>query len=368
MTTSMRALTALFASMAFGNAIPNCLNVYHLDVERICDAEHRSGLTVKGDAAGVQAWLQKSIASPEGVVLLNQLQAEGPRDRAVQLRTEARNQSLATCPLADSFEGLAKDDDYKSAIASLCAGESVSAQGVARLDVASASDADRMSEIAAWTAQNSKSPEAQSFVARVAAANVKDRGNMFRAEAGKVGISACPLGSVLDQPPPASTAVPVVSLPYFTLSSVDPSKVQRFVYDGFTTGPIPQIINGCYGPALAKTPALAGSVSLHLTVDGKGKLAKVEDAASPLGNANVVRCMVNGLTGASVLLVTDNTQHAMPSFKCTVNLALSPVKGLAPTGWPNFPPPQAVPEVNGPDAGVAGDAGTVDAGKKKKGR
>jgi hypothetical protein len=368
MTTSMRALSAVASLLAAGSSIPTCLNVYHSDIERICDAEHRSGLTVKADAAGLQAWLQHSIASPEGVVLLNQLQAESPRDRAVQLRTEARTQSLATCPLADSFEALAKDDEYKTAIANLCAGEAVSSQGnVARLDVVSASDADRMSEIAAWTAENSKSPEAQSFVSRLAGSSVKDRGGILRGEAAKLGMTTCPLASVLDQPPPASTSVPVVSLPYFTVASVDPPRLRSFISEGFTNGPVSQIVNYCYGPALAKQPGLAGSVVLRVVVDGgKGKLSKVEDVASPLGNAGVVKCLVSGLTGASVLTVTNKENVASGPLKCTVSLALSPTKGLAPTGWPSFAFPAPVPELSAPTGGP--DAGAPDAGKKKKGR
>ena len=34
--------------------LPTCLNVYRSDVERICNAEQRSGKTVKADAVGVK--------------------------------------------------------------------------------------------------------------------------------------------------------------------------------------------------------------------------------------------------------------------------------------------------------------------------
>ena len=54
-------------------ALPTCLNVYRSDVERICDAEHRSGRTVKADARGVMAWMEHDVVSGQGIVFEGQL-------------------------------------------------------------------------------------------------------------------------------------------------------------------------------------------------------------------------------------------------------------------------------------------------------
>jgi hypothetical protein len=366
MTTTFRMLTSVAALLAGGFTLPTCWNAYHADIERICDAEHRSGLSVKTDATGVQNWLQHSVASADGVVLLNQLQAEAPRDRAVQLRTEARSQSIAACPLADSFDLLAKDDDYKTGIASLCSGESVTGQGsIARLDVAYADDAERMRELADWAQLNLKSSEAQNVVTRMAQAAVKDRGAILRGEATKVGIPACALAVTLDQPAPPS-ALQVVSLPAFSVTTVDaPGKLQRVLSDSLTSGPIVPVINACYGPALAKTPTLAGSVVLRMMVDSKGRVTKAEDGGSALGNQTVLRCILNAVSGAVLIPMSDRAGAAPPSFKCSATLALSPTRGIPPSGWPSFAP--AAPPTAAPDGG-APDGGGPDAGKKKKGR
>jgi hypothetical protein len=359
---SSRAFLAFGMFGVFGHSIPTCLNIYHLDVERMCDAEHRSGLTVKTDAAGVQAWLQRNIASPEGVVLLGQLQNESAKDRAVQLRFEAKRQSIAACPLADSFDVLAVEEDYKAAVGALCAGEKVNSQGgVARLDVAQASDADRLSEIASWTRLNLSSPGTQELVDRMAAATVKDRGGVLRAEGAKLGITSCPLADVLDKAPPPSGAS-LVALPYFTVSSVDPPRLERIVTEAFFKNPAQGTIDACYGPALAKSPKLAGTLGIRSQMDLKGKLVKVEDGGGTLGSAAVSKCIVNGMSGITLVPTGDKPEKMTTGLlKFTVTLALSPQPGIPPPGWPSFAPPAASPD-------VTPDAGAPAAGKKKRGR
>jgi hypothetical protein len=368
MTSVMRAFTAAAVMLAAGPTLPTCFNVYHADVERICDAEHRSGITLKADPGGVEAWLRRSVASPEGVVLLNQLQSESLRDRVIHLRGEARNQSIAACPFADSLDVVANDAAYKAAIVSLCTGEATNDQGdVARLDVTSADDAERMREITDWTALNLKSPQAQNVVARMAQAAVKDRSGILKAEASKVGLTSCALATTLDQPPPPSANPKFVSLPSFVVASFDtPIKLQRPMTDVITGGPTSQMINDCYGPALAKTPALEGNVALHLTIDGKGKVSKAENGASTLPNAGVIHCIQNGITGVTLVTTEPKPDKPFPGVKCTLNLALAPLRGSPPPGWPNFP--AGTPGAGGaPDAGATADAGALDAGKKKKG-
>jgi hypothetical protein len=363
MTSVMRALTAGAVMLAALPSLPSC-NIYHADVERICDAEHRSGISLKADPPGLQSWLQRSVASPEAVVLLNQLQAESLRDRAIHIRGEARNQSIAACPLADSFDALAKDDDYKTAVVSLCTGEAVSDQGgVARLDVTYADDTERMREITDWTITNLRSQQAQSVVARMSQAPVKERGAILRAEAGKFGLTSCALAATLDTPPPPSATAKLVSLPSYVVASIETQyHLEKPIAESITGSATAAMINGCYGPALAKTPALEGNVVLHLSLDARGKVAKSESANSTLPNPGVVRCIQNGMMGVVLVPADPKNEKPMPSFKLTVTLSLAPLRSPAPTGWPNLPGAAA-----SPDAGAPVDAGASDAGKKKKG-
>ena len=346
-------------------SLPTCLNVYRSDVERICNAEQRSGKTVKADAAGVKDWIERNVASGPAVVLEGQLASESPHDRAVHLRTEARNESIGTCPLADSYEAYAVEDDYKTAVAALCDGKTVTEGGdVARLDVAPADDAERIREIRDWTLTTLKGAEALALVDRLAQTAAQGRPAMLRAEASKVGITSCALAAILEHPPPVPLAEVYVALPSFTVTHGDaPAKVQEGISALLLIGTPAQTVANCYGPALVKTPALAGTVSLRLTFDPKGKVAKGEETASSLGNPAIGKCIASGLAGE--LLIPEKA--AGNGVKYTVTLSLAPARGIKPPGWPSVMPPPLTTSQGVPlDAG-APDAATPDAGRKKKG-
>jgi hypothetical protein len=332
------------------------MNVYRSDVERICDAEHRSGRTVKADAAGVMKWISESVTSAQGVVLENQLQAESARDRAVQLRSEARAQALGGCPVADAFEAYAVDDEYRTAVQSLCNGEASSG---ARLDVAPADDAERMREIRDWTLTNLRGPLALAFVDRLAQTEVQGRPALLLAEASRLGLPGCALSATLERPPPTPIPVTLVVLPSYAVSRVDaPQKIQDAVLGTLAVGNAAQVIDNCYGQALLKSPTLAGSVTLRLTLDKSGKLTKAEETSSSLGSPQVVKCIASGLPGS--LLIPAQPDKA-PPVKCTATLSFVPVRGSPPPAWPSVMPTGLKPS-DAPDAGLP-----PDAGKKKKG-
>jgi hypothetical protein len=344
--------------------LPTCMNVYRTDVERMCDAEHRSGKTVRADAAGVMAWIQRNATSAQGVVLQGELAAETLRDRAVHLRTEARGQQLAACPLADAFELFAVEDDYRAAVVAVCDGEVMNEGGsVARLDVSPADDLERMREIREWTVTNLKGAQALAFVDKLAQTPVQGRPAVLRAEASRLGISSCPLAAILEKPPPTPLPESYVALPSFTVTRVDASGKLQEAIAGSLSFNGAQTVGNCYGPALVKAPGLSGNVGLRFALDGKGKVTKVEEASSSLGSAAVVKCITTGLVGTQLI----SPQEKNAGTRYTATLALAPVKGVAPPGWPSVMP-AAMSSSTGSvaDAGVP-DAGPPDAGRKKKG-
>jgi hypothetical protein len=362
---SSYARVAALAGLMAIPGLPTCLNVYRSDVERMCDAEHRSGKTVKADAAGVLSWLQQNVASAKGVVLLGQIASESSRERAVHLRAEAHDQSIAACPLADAFEAYAVDDDYRTAVQSLCDGEAVTTGGgVARLDVAPADDAERIREIRDWTITNLKGDAALALVDRLARAPVQGRPALLLAEANRLGIPACALATTLEHPPPTPIPVTLVMLPSFTVSRVDGSqKIQEVLSGTLTSSGAAQTIDTCYGQALVKQPALAGNVAVRLSFDAKGKVSRAEESSSTIGSPAVVKCITAGLVGQQLIPADKSAPHY------TATLALSPVRGSPTPGWPTvmptgLSPSGAAPDTSAPDAGVAPDGG---AGKKKKG-
>jgi len=356
---SARAYVAALGLLWTVPGLPTCLNVYRSDVERICDAESRSGKKVKTDAAGVMSWLEHNVASGQGIVFEGQLASESPRDRAVHLRAEARGQSIAACPLADAFEAFAVADDYRSAIVSLCDGEAVTeGGGVARLDVAPADDAERMREIRDWTLTVLKGSEALAFVDKMAQTAVQARPAMLRAEAGRLGIPTCALATTLEHPPPTPIPLSLVALPSFTVSRVDGAqRVQEAITGTLSSGNAGQTIDNCYGQALVKTPTLAGNVALRFTFDPNGKVTRAEESSSSLGSAAVVKCITSGLVG-EVLAPAEKG-----GAKYTAVLALTPYQGSRPAGWPTVmprPAPAALPGT------IVSDAGAPDSGRRKK--
>jgi hypothetical protein len=343
--------------------LPTCLNVYHSDVERMCDAENRSGKKVKTDAAGVMAWLARNVASGQGVVFEGQLASESPRDRAVHLRTEARNQSIAACPLADAFEAYAVDDDYRTAVQNLCDGAALTEGGaVAHLDVAPADDAERIREIRDWTLTTLKGADILALVDRMAQAPVQGRSALLRAEANRLGIPTCALANTLEHPPPTPLSVVLVALPSFKVTRVDgPQKIQEAIGGTLISGTAQQTIDTCYGQALVKAPTLAGNVSLRFTFDTKGKVAKAEEAASSLGSPAVVKCIATGLVGEQ-LAPADKSAP-----KYTATLGFVPVRGAPTPGWPTAMPTGLSPTQSVSADGGAPDAGAPDAGKRRRG-
>jgi hypothetical protein len=363
-----RAFMLVFAGVWTVPTIPTCVNVYRSDVERMCDAERGSGKTVRADAAGVMRWLQHNIASAQGIVLEGQLESESPRDRAVHLRTEARNQSIAACPLADAFDAYAVDDDYRTAVQSLCDGSAVTAGGgIARLDVTPADDAERMREIRDWTITNLKGADALALVDKLAQSPVQGRPALLRSEASRLGINNCPLAATLERPPPTPIPVTFVSLPAFSvLRSDGPQKVQEALAGTLISGAAVQTIDNCYGQALVKAPTLTGNVSVRLSFDPKGKVTKAEEASSSLASPPVVKCITSGLVGAQLI-------PPGPAAKYTATLALAPVRGAPTPGWPSLMPTGLSPSSSSPsdpgppDAGAPA-AGSPDAGVGKKRR
>jgi hypothetical protein len=251
-------------------------------------------------------------------------------------------------------------------VSSLCSGAAVTAGGnVARLDVAPADDAERIREIREWTVTNLKSPEALAFVDGLAQTAVQGRPAFLRAEASRLGLSACDLASTLERPPPAPMAVNIVTLPSYAVTKVDGGqRLQEVITGTLGGGNAAQAVDTCYGQALLKTPTIAGSVSLRLTFDAKGKVAKAEEASSTLGSPQVVKCITSGLVGIQLVPAQDGKA---PLVKCSATLALAPVRASATPGWPSVMPTGLSPSQSSasPDAG-APDAGGPDAGKKKR--
>jgi hypothetical protein len=84
---------------------------YGADVETLCGAELRSGLTLARDMPALNEWLRGRLATPDGNALLSRLADVPVAKRAPRLREAAASLGIGTCPMARSYEALAADAD-----------------------------------------------------------------------------------------------------------------------------------------------------------------------------------------------------------------------------------------------------------------
>jgi len=317
----------LVTLLALANATlaPTCLT-YKGDVERACDAEHLSSM--KATDPALMDWLQGSVGTPEGLVLAKELSTKGARDRSLQLRTEARVAGIAACPLADTYEAQAKNDDVKQEVQNLCDAHALlPGGGAAVLDIGAApTDDERLREISEWSQSLLKTQDVQAIVARLAQTPPRGRGPGLRAEGARSGAASCALADALDRPLPVAAAREASQvLPTFVITSFDSEKTAR-KYGGAAVEAVRNAgsaVNTCYAVGLAKDPKLAGKVLVHVSLDGSGKVTSAKDDGSTLADKKVVKCIADAAS-AMAFAKPDKT-----GVKFTIGLTLAPATSPA---------------------------------------
>ena len=320
------ARLALLLALATATMAPTCLN-YKNDLAKICDGERLSGIQVTtSGATPLLDWLKLNVGTPEGIVLVNEMSTKGSHDRAIQLRGETRKYGLAACPLADTFDAQAKDEDYRSDVAGLCAGRMLQDTGsVALLDISVApDDGERMREIREWSRANLKSPDALAIIDRLARIAPRDRGALLRAEGAKAKATPCALADAFDRPlpaPPRPTSPSVVAT--FSITKYQGDKnYQGTAVDGIRRAA--DAVNACYAAGLGQNGKLSGKVIKRVTVDATGKATASKDESSTLNDRKVVKCVDDALTGTQFDKAPDKN-----GGKFTVTMAMTPGASLS---------------------------------------
>ncbi len=95
-------------------------STYRADVETICNAESRSGLGIRKDMPALGEWLRGHLATPEGNELLSTLGERPLAERADRLPPAAGALGIAACPMAEAYEQLVADGDYRAELQRLC--------------------------------------------------------------------------------------------------------------------------------------------------------------------------------------------------------------------------------------------------------
>jgi hypothetical protein len=315
-------------ALANATLAPTCWS-YKGDVERTCDAEHLSA--TKADGPALMEWLKRSVSTPEGVVLANELSTKSARDRSLQLRGEARKLGVVACPLADSYEVLAKDQDWKQDVANLCDQHVLlPGGGSAVLDITTLpDDAERLREIREWALAHLKTTDAQDIVPRVGQAAPKDRGKALRAEAARAQITTpCALADALERPLPIVAKIAIASpvLPTLTITGYDSDRLGK-KYSGAAVEGVRNAggaINTCYASGLARDPKLAGKLSVRVALDGSGKVTSALADAPAFSDKKVVKCVLTDAFGGMSFAKPDKG-----GVKFTIALALAPTTSLS---------------------------------------
>jgi hypothetical protein len=143
------------------------------DVQTICEAESRSGLSLRASPAKLTAWLDAHVATTDGKALLEALDAAVPSERGPTLRIEAAGRGVASCPLADAYDAAVSDSGRLADLRALC--------GASSAELAASDDARRM-QILKGAVSASPAPETRALLARMNAAPAPQRSAILREE------------------------------------------------------------------------------------------------------------------------------------------------------------------------------------------
>jgi hypothetical protein len=175
------------------------------DVEAICGAELRSGLTMRHEMPALGDWMRRHVTTPEGNELLATLGDLPVADRADRLRSAASAQGVTSCPMAASYDALVAEGDARADLQRLCS-------YVTFPDLAQGDDSARLAVLEGWIAGEARDPRAKALADPLRAADSPaDRARVLRTAAREIGIFTCDIAKVLESPPPDARAAPDAS-------------------------------------------------------------------------------------------------------------------------------------------------------------
>jgi hypothetical protein len=169
---------------------------YRADVEALCNAERRSGLTMHDDLPALDEWMRGRMTTPAGNALLSALGDVPFAERPGRLRAAATAAGLDACPMAAAYERLVAEGACRADMQRLCS--YVTFPDLPRLD-----DEARLDAIERWIADDVTGPCARTMADPLRLAETPPvRASALRAASRAVGILTCDVAKVLEMPPP----------------------------------------------------------------------------------------------------------------------------------------------------------------------
>jgi hypothetical protein len=166
------------------------------DVETICRAELRSGLTLARDMPALTEWLRGHLGTPEGNAILSRLGDAPMPDRAPRLRSAAAALGLGECPMAQSYETLVADGDYRADLQRLCS-------QLTFPDLAAVDDPSRLAALEGWIASDAANARTKALAGPLRDAETPaERARVLRQASRAIDIFTCDVAKIIESPPP----------------------------------------------------------------------------------------------------------------------------------------------------------------------
>ena len=168
---------------------------YRRDVEVVCGAEARSGLSLGTEMQALGEWTRGQVSTAAGQELLARLGDAPFAERAPVLRAAAAAAGVDPCPMAASYDRLAAEGACRADLQRLCS-------YVTFPDLAGLDDAARLDAIEDWLDRDGGlCARAQAAPLR-AAGTPADRAHVLREASRAAGILTCDVAKVVEAPPP----------------------------------------------------------------------------------------------------------------------------------------------------------------------
>jgi hypothetical protein len=173
---------------------------YPSDVATICDAEARSGFTLRREMPALGDWMRGHVATPEGNLLLARLGDVPMADRGAVLRAEASAAAVVACPLADAYDALVAEGVTRADFQRLCS-------YVTFPDLGARGDAARLAALEQWLTTQANDPATKALADPLrVAATPAERARILRAASKEAGLLTCDIARVVETPLPPPDA------------------------------------------------------------------------------------------------------------------------------------------------------------------
>jgi len=165
---------------------------YADDVTTICDAEGRSGLTLRRDMPALTEWVRARLGTPRGSALFASLRDLPFAERGAQLRAAARV-TETRCRVADAYDALAEEAVFRGDVEHLCSR--------VETPVADLDEGERLQLLEEWIATRAASERTAAIGGWLrAATGPEDRAGVLAAAAHGAGLLSCDVARDLAKP------------------------------------------------------------------------------------------------------------------------------------------------------------------------